>query len=198
MEDHRQLLPAYSGLVGGETNQEILKIITQGQHIAKMKNWEYEFRRQFQHVLPFLCLGPSSATRNTDVLKQEGITMLLVIRDTMSATAKLMSGEKAAIQLGIEAAAVDVSGNPELIKSFDRAIDTINNHLISMYRQRSMYEADPETTTWGKVLIFCEYGNERSAAVVAAYFHGYVYISIWSAPYSISSHSASVLHSMMA
>lgn len=88
--------------------------------------------------------------------------MLLVIRDTVMAQAKFLSGDKVAAQLGIESTAVDVSGQQELIAAFPRAIKVINDHLISVYRKFDM-------RTWGKVMVFCESGNERSACVVAAY-----------------------------
>lgn len=130
-------------------------------------------RRQAQPILPFLYLGPSAATRDIDALKREGITMLLVIRNTMTAAARLLSGERVANQLKIVATAVDVDGNTELIAAFPRAIKIINDHLISAYRQRNFGGLDVPNTTSpppsGKVLVFCESGNERSAAVIAAY-----------------------------
>lgn len=130
-------------------------------------------RRQAQPILPFLYLGPSAAARDIDALKREGITMLLVIRSTMTAAAKLLSGEKVANQLGIEATAVDVAWNPELIAAFPQIVKIINDHLVSVYRQPSSQGLGASNTTsstsQGKVLVFCESGNERSATVVAAY-----------------------------
>ena len=91
----------------------------------------------------------------------------------MTAVARLLSGDKVANQLGIEAAAIDVSCNPELIASFPRAIKVINDHLISVCRQRTSQGLNASNVASlgspGKVLVFCESGNERSAAVIAAY-----------------------------
>lgn len=102
------------------------------------------------------------------MLKKEGITMLLVIRNTMMAG--MIGGEKIAKQLGIEATSIDVAGNPQLIAAFPEAIERINNHLISIFRQQVASGANPASlNSWGKVLVFCESGNERSATVVAAY-----------------------------
>lgn len=121
-------------------------------------------------ILPFLYLGPSSAARDTKFLAKEGITMLLVIRDSMSAFARLLSGEKAAAELGIEADAIDVASNMQLIAAFRPGTKTINDHLLRVYKHRVNNGADPnDTATRGKVLVFCESGNERSAAFVAAY-----------------------------
>lgn len=92
--------------------------------------------------------------------------MLLVIRDASMVVSKFLSGEKAANELGIEAAAIDVTGNPQLIAAFPRAIDVINDHLVRVYQHRVQNGQEDVT---GKVLVFCESGNERSATVVAAY-----------------------------
>ncbi|RFU35625.1 hypothetical protein B7463_g713, partial [Scytalidium lignicola] len=171
-------LPVVASTGPAHTEEEILKAITQGQHIRAVKwigDWKYEYRRQSQPILSFLELGPASAARDIEALKIKGVTMLLVIRNTKTAQALLLSGEKIAQQLGIEAASVDVGGNPELIAAFPRAIDIINEHLISIYRQRmenaqeTGIEIKDVTQLMGKVLVFCESGNERSAAVVAAY-----------------------------
>lgn len=133
-----------------------------------MVEWKYESRRKSQEVFPFLHLGPSSSARDAEALRADGITMLLVIRNTMMGN--IMSGQKAAKQLGIELVTIDVAGNQELIAAFPHVIDIINNHLISAYRR--LARPDDEQvgrTVWGKILVFCESGNERSAAVVAAY-----------------------------
>jgi len=98
--------------------------------------------------------------------------MLLVIRDSRSAIARLLSGDKVAQQLGIESAAIDVADSQQLIAVFPKTVKFINDHLISEYRKHMSDGHQQENSgrsTWGKVLVFCESGNERSAAVVAAY-----------------------------
>lgn len=134
------------------------------------KDWKYEWRRRSQPILTFLHLGPSSSARDLEALRAEGITLLLVIRNTMTAQASLLSGDKVARQLGIQSAAVDVAGNQELIAAFPRATKIINDHLISAYRALARTDDDQTNRkTWGKILVFCESGNERSAAVITAY-----------------------------
>lgn len=135
-------------------------------------DWEYEWRRNAQPILPFLYLGPSAAARDINYLRSEGITLLLVIRNTTTAQARLLSGEKVAKQLGIETLAVDVQGNQGLIVALPWAVKIINDHLISFYRQNTLDVQNQDGHTHpaqAKVLVFCETGNERSAAVIAAY-----------------------------
>ena len=161
-------------------NAEFLKTVTYGDFAAlnNMLDWEYGQRRLAQKILPFLFLGPVTAARDKQFLKREGITMLLAVRNTMSAQAKLLNVGKIAGDLELHSAAVDVAGNQELIAAFPRAIQEINSHMQHKYSLRKAstqqvtgnrcVEANTEPST-GKVLVFCESGNERSAAVVAAY-----------------------------
>lgn len=93
--------------------------------------------------------------------------MLLCVRDSKSAMGNFLSGEKVAKQLGIEAAHVDVTDTQHLTHRLRDAVMIINEHLVSQYRK--MRTGDHDENVWGKVLVFCESGNERSATVVAAY-----------------------------
>ena len=163
----------------GFENVEFLRTVTYGDFMTanNMLDWKYEQRRMAHRILPFLYLGPVSAARDKDYLQAEGITMVLAIRNTMSAQAKLL-GSKAASDLHIQHAAIDVAGNQELIAAFPRATELINSHLSTMYNRQQVKSAmhnlniaqdGAVTPGKGKVLVFCESGNERSAAVVAAY-----------------------------
>lgn len=127
------------------------------------QTWNYDNRRTAQAVLPFLYLGPFSCLKDRDFLRREGITLLLAIRNRRSAMARLMSGDKAAAELGIEADSIDVEDNQELIAQFARAIRRINDHISLSATSQS----GPSTRR--KVLVYCETGNERSASVVIAY-----------------------------
>ena len=149
-------------------------------------DWNYADRRKAQAILPFLYLGPFPVAKDSSFLRSEGITMVVAVRNTLSAQANLLTS-KIAESLGIETATVDVRGNQELIAAFPRATNLINAHLSRLHRHdvdqqfalRSLYSevekamnlsSSPlRTTTPGKVLLYCESGNDRSAAVVAAY-----------------------------
>ncbi|KAJ5752856.1 hypothetical protein N7520_009773 [Penicillium odoratum] len=137
----------------------------------KYSQWSYEMRREAQPILPFLSLGPSSCLRDREHLRTQGFTLLLGIRNTHSALARLVSGEKAAAEIGILADTIDVLDNQELISAFPRAIRRINDHLagLDMLASNESPIGSADSTIKRKVLVFCESGNERSAAVVIAY-----------------------------
>ncbi|KAF7113703.1 hypothetical protein CNMCM5793_003059 [Aspergillus hiratsukae] len=132
-------------------------------HRVVAPDWEYMMRRQAQAILPFLYLGPVSCLKDKAWLAQEGFTLLLAIRNRRSAQARLVSGEKVGAELGIEADAIDVLDNQELIAAFPYAIRGINDHLVSSGA------AVDSSAPGKKIFVFCESGNERSATVVIAY-----------------------------
>ena len=157
----------------GFSNATFLKRVTHGNVIThnNMIDWRYEQRHQAQQILPFLYLGPVTAARDTAFLQRTGITMVLAVRNSLSAQARLL-GSKAAASLGIQTASVDVAGNQELIAAFPTAIDIINQHLSEMYERHAQAHGPSEDaggSSPGKLLVFCESGNERSAALVTAY-----------------------------
>jgi serine/threonine/tyrosine-interacting protein len=173
-------LPAYHDLGGEDLTSEDLKNIAQVHHVAvdQTSKWKYEWRRSAQMILPFLYLGPLVAAKDKEFLQAAGITMLLVIRDTKSAQARLLCADKAAHELGIASAAIDVAGTQELIAAFPCVTKTINDHLLAVYRSQNIHTSNlgnesvtinQNTFQRGKVLVFCESGNERSACVVVAY-----------------------------
>lgn len=125
--------------------------------------WTYELRREAQTILPFLCLGPMTAAKDEKWLREQGVTMLLGVRQKQGFESRLMQTPfRMAEKLGIEAQSVDLTGHQDLIRSFARTSQMINEHLSRMYQSTNGQQL-------GKVLVFCESGNERSAGVVAAY-----------------------------
>ena len=123
-------------------------------------SWEYSKRREPQSILPFLYLGPSTAARDRGYLTREGITMILGVQPRNKFGALMMKSMSfVADQLEIKAAWLEASDNQTLIHELPVAIKAINAHLVAAHRQGRS----------GKVLVFCESGNDRSAAVVAAY-----------------------------
>ncbi|KAJ6041794.1 uncharacterized protein N7446_012860 [Penicillium canescens] len=93
--------------------------------------------------------------------------LLRVYGTAITFAARLVSGDKAAAELGIMADTIDVLDNQELISAFPRAIRRINDHLAGTDTDpNSMASEDHHKR---KVLVFCESGNERSAGVVIAY-----------------------------
>jgi hypothetical protein len=111
-------------------------------------------------VLPFIYLGPMIAAKDMSFLQREEITMLLAIRPRSTG---MVGAFKAAEEAGLHTATLEVPDFQTLISTFPRATRLINQHLSSIYT------SNPNNQRLGKVLIFCESGNEKSAAIVAAY-----------------------------
>lgn len=134
--------------------------------------WTYEMRRETQSIFPFLFLGPSSCCRDLEFLKRQGITLLLAIRNRHSAWARLVSGEKAAAEIGVQADTIDVLDSQELVSVLPRSIRRINDHLAGVDVDTAANPGAPQANGYPhkrKILVFCESGNERSAVVVIAY-----------------------------
>lgn len=125
--------------------------------------WAYERRRQAQMILPWLFLGPMVAAKDKGFFEREGITMVLAIRSRNNS----MSGAlQAARDAGLAVATIETPTYHTLISRFADTTRTINEHVASV-RQHALEQIGQPTL--GKVLVFCESGNEKSAAVVAAY-----------------------------
>ncbi|OTB03025.1 hypothetical protein M426DRAFT_322046 [Hypoxylon sp. CI-4A] len=183
---HLAVVPTYDKVDPTSLSPVDLKIITQNykEQLAmdSAHNWVYESRRTAQPILDFIYLGPSSVARDRQWLRDNGITMLLAARDSSMANIRLMDVDQVAQELGIEAAHVDVAGYSELIRAFPSVVGLINNHMLGIYRKQAVNVSDismeieegkmvipQKEFQRGKVLVFCETGNDRSASVVVAY-----------------------------
>lgn len=123
--------------------------------------WTYELRREAQLVLPYLFIGPMTAAKDEAFLKKNEITCILGISQKGAFEVKLMAGAlRKAQNMGIETHTIDLGTNQDLIQAFPQTTGLIYTHIASQHQA---------TGQLGKVLVFCECGNERSAGVVAAY-----------------------------
>jgi serine/threonine/tyrosine-interacting protein len=130
-------------------------------------HWDYGMRRDAQEVLPFLYLGPLTAAKNRDFLRRAGITMVLGVQPNSPLGTKLTVGAfRVADELGLAKSVIVASDHNDLISFLSQAADVINEHLASMHHQ---VQASATVSHEGKVLVFCETGNDKSAAIVAAY-----------------------------
>lgn len=145
--------------------------------------WTYEMRRKAQMILPFLYLGPSSATKDLNFLRAEGITLLLAIRSKQSAQAQLVGGSKVAAELGIEADSFDILDQQGLIAILPAIIRRINDHICPA----GSYNLNGNSKNSKKVLVFCESGNERSASVVIAYLMAMINFNLFKAIHAVQS-----------
>ncbi|KAF4462318.1 fmi2 [Fusarium albosuccineum] len=173
------LMPSYENVDPSQLTARDVEIITQNVTqfaTDRATDWSYEQRRDAQQVLDFLYLGPNSVARDHAFLERVGITMMLVVRDRRMASIQLQSVEKAARALNIAVHYVDIGGNDEIIRALPDTIRAINDHLLAIYHSQARSKSqdgklivDPSTFRRGKVLFACETGNDRSAAVAAAY-----------------------------
>ncbi|SPJ81495.1 related to protein tyrosine phosphatase [Fusarium torulosum] len=173
------LMPSYENVDPSQLTAADVEIITQNaMQIAtdRAADWSYELRRDAQKLVDFLYLGPNSVVKDHSWLASEGITMIMVTRDARMAGRKLMTVEKAAEALGIAVQYVDLDGYDTLIRDLPGIIRLTNDHLLSIYHRQAQGRSqngdimvDPITFRRGKVLITCETGNDRSAAIAAAY-----------------------------
>jgi len=128
---------------------------------SEMFAWSYEDRRRAQDVAPFIALGPISAARSAAYLQEVGITLLLAIRQQRPYEARIMSAAADVVQgLGIEIQQIDVTNLQNLRSVLSLTVSSMANHLAT---------APARFNKLGKILVACETGNERSAAVVAAF-----------------------------
>ncbi|KAI1501032.1 protein-tyrosine phosphatase-like protein [Biscogniauxia marginata] len=179
-----KVVPSYASIDPASLSVRDLEIITQNgkTQIAHDSGhaWAYESRRTAQPILDFLYLGPSTVARDRKWLRDNGITLLLAARDAQMAEIRLMAVDKVADELGIQAEHVDVRGYHELIRAFPTTVRKINDHVLSIYREQALSSPSLDVQDGsmvineanfrrGKVLVFCETGNDRSAGIVVAY-----------------------------
>lgn len=126
-------------------------------------DWTYEKRRDAQMVMPYMYLGPHNAAKNRDFLSQERITMLLAVKH---AGTPVNAAARVANEMGIVFQTVQVRGSQDLIASFPQITGIINTHLAQVQERVRCRELPLQH---GKVLVFCESGNEKSAAAVVAW-----------------------------
>lgn len=160
----------------------------------KMLDWRYDNRREAQMVLPYLYIGPLSAAKNEKFIRDTGFTFLVSVRSTASGPTRTMDAAKMAAHYGISSYNVDIESPVDLMRKFPAAIKTINDHLEYTANGGSLSLTDNArpVVIQGKVLIFCETGNERSAAFVAAYLMAVFNIDVIPAIQTVQSQRFSI------
>jgi serine/threonine/tyrosine-interacting protein len=155
------------GTFAGTPNEDIdtrfLKEMIKKTELEKntMLDWAYERRREAQKILPWLFLGPFSAAKDRNFICDKGITMILAIRTQRNSMNGALQAANAIVQ---EVATIEAPDYFSLVGYFPQTTKMINHHLAKI---RKFNASGHEQM--GKVLVFCESGNEKSAAVVAAY-----------------------------
>lgn len=143
--------------------------------------WNYEHRRYVQRILDYLYIGPHVALRDLGAIERAGITMVISVRDSRLAAFSQKGLDHAEEKLGLEVMRLDVDNMSHFINSFPRAIRAINEHVMSVSK------ATTDSGKYGKVLVTCESGNERSAAFAVGYI-----MAVFGAPLTPTLHFVSV------
>ncbi len=152
-------------------NPDFLRALVSSHELVlthSMLTWQYEFRRDAQAILPFLFLGPSSVARDAAFVRNMGITLLIAARSSKSVRTRKTFLDPAifASSAGIATCTLDFDYPAEFISLVKPLIKTINNHLEATCVGTPFQDV---SSVRGKVMIFCESGNDRSALLAAAY-----------------------------
>jgi len=111
--------------------------------------WTYEMRREMQEILPGVFLGPYGSAKDRNELMNKGITHVLIVRSTL----ERRLDPKFPAELKYQIVEVPEGPTENLILYFPEC-----NACI----QQAINEG-------GKILVHCNAGLSRSAAVVVAY-----------------------------
>jgi serine/threonine/tyrosine-interacting protein len=130
--------------------------------------WKYGNRNTAQAILPFLFLGPGSVAQNQAFVQSTGITMMVAVRSNITATKlpKYLNPSMMRSGKDLESMTVDLESAFDLIRRVRGVVKAINKHLQQSCKKTPITNLDDIR---GKVLIFCESGNERSTTLVCAY-----------------------------
>ncbi|KAK9380838.1 protein-tyrosine phosphatase-like protein [Kockiozyma suomiensis] len=115
---------------------------------SAINDWHYESRRVAQSILPHLFLGPMSVVKDEKFIEENNIK--LVLGTTSPQMWQIMKQRYAGRP---QFQALPVAGTADLVKMFPKSKAIIDTTLQNE----------------GAVLVYCETGNEISAAVVVAY-----------------------------
>ncbi|EPE02520.1 putative dual specificity protein phosphatase 3 [Ophiostoma piceae UAMH 11346] len=124
--------------------------------------WKYNDRWGAQPILDFVYLGPSKMATDRAFLEEQKITKMISIRDSRFADVRMLMYDKLAASMGIEMECFDVPAANALMSEIPRVVNSINAHMLTA-------PVDSNGASTGRVFVFCETGNIRSAAVVLAY-----------------------------
>jgi serine/threonine/tyrosine-interacting protein len=134
----------------------------------KMLSWKWDMRREAQSILPFLLLGPSSAMRDAKFIAEHNITMVVAVRPrkAVQSRPKFLDPKTFGSCAGLATATLDFDDAREIIPLVRPVVKVINDHLeVSSITRPLSALSDIR----GRVLLFCESGNDRSALLAAAY-----------------------------
>ncbi|EXJ95131.1 hypothetical protein A1O1_00250 [Capronia coronata CBS 617.96] len=180
-----------SGIYGDPTFLRALTACYNLNMRHTMLSWQYEMRRTAQAIVPFLFLGPSSAAKDPEFVKRTGITLLVAVRNTTSVRTRPAFLDPALFPSseGISTLTFDFDSPYDFIPNLRPIVRAMNDHLAA-----TCIRTPPKDVSdiKGKILVFCESGNDRSTVLVAAYLMATFGISAVSAIHIIQSQRFSI------
>lgn len=143
-------------------------LLTPIAYITNKYGWKYDARHKAQSILPFLYLGPASVARDANYITQNGITMVIAVRSAQSARFQPRWLDPSRFQAcaNLQTATFDVDGPFDLIQRIQPMLKVMTDHLQS---HTLATQINNVTDIGGRILVFCESGNDRSPVLVAAY-----------------------------
>lgn len=137
-------------------------------YAANKYSWKYDSRHKAQAVLPFLHLAPAPIARDATYITQNGISMVIAVRSAQMARAqpKWLDPSRLSSCANLQTATFDVDSPFDVIQRIKPVLKMMTDHLEARTADRSIQSL---TDIGGKILVFCESGNDRSPILVAAY-----------------------------
>lgn len=157
------ITPSFASVNPGTLTEDDLRIITGGTEqvaVDRSVSWTYPMRHAAQSILEFLHVGPRTVVRDTEWLRAEGITMVVLLHDLGFGAMMGSFAERFAAPLGIERVLVPVASAQDLMTSLDEIIAAVNRNVVGVFRREGRR---------GKILVTCQTGNDRATVVAAAY-----------------------------
>lgn len=147
-------------------------------HSLVVANWSFNERRRAQKILPFLYLGPIACSRDEQFLREQGISKIFAIPQLRSSSTVPASGPLrpgACEELGIEVQNSPLGDSQQLVHCFPTIIESINEHLT---QRKNLSTSLDNPSLEGRVLICCQTGNDKSAALVVAYLMDTLHLTL--------------------
>ncbi|KIW15982.1 hypothetical protein PV08_06033 [Exophiala spinifera] len=152
----------------------------------KMHSWTYEMRRLAHSILPYLFLGPVSAAKDPDFIRRAGITLVIATRSSAAVKTRpnFLHPNTLPAVAGLETMTCDFEASYDLFPKLRPTIKAMNDHLQASCDRMPIQAA---SDIRGRILVYCESGNGRSANLIAAYLIAVFGVSAISALHIIQS-----------
>eukprot|EP00960_Hanusia_phi_P024795 729744-Hanusia_phi.AAC.1 len=127
--------------------------------------WTYEMRREIDKIVPNLFLGPYGAAKDAEELRKRGITHILIVRSTLERRLDPKFPNLIHYHI-VEVGQSDVDSE-RLLSNFQVPEGPTENLILYFTECNACIKNAIESG--GKILVHCNAGLSRSAAVVVAY-----------------------------